>query len=231
MAEFGGKADKKFATDARRTLRAARSKPDSRRCTISCLDPRFRLWWIERTRGECSPVCAPGGCDIMTTTNGELLSIARELPLPVPWDRGQFIDSLAELRGRPITLIPTDTASLAGSPCGLWLAREHDDLIIHEASTSEYHIDQIVCHEIGHMVLGHDRLSTLALQTEHNIDLCRAVMPDIDADTIRAVLGRSDFTPEYERDAERFASIVLIAAAERAEQRSPLMRSVFRRST
>ncbi|MEE3755294.1 hypothetical protein [Mycobacterium intracellulare] len=158
------------------------------------------------------------------------MSIARELPLPVPWDRGQFIDALAKMRGRPITLIPTDTVSLASSLCGLWIARDHDDLIFHEASTSEFHIDQIVCHEIGHMVLGHDRCSSLVRQREHNIDLCRAVMPDIDADTIRTALGRSDFTPEYERDAERFASIVLVAAAERAEQRSPMMRTVFHRS-
>jgi Zn-dependent peptidase ImmA (M78 family) len=165
----------------------------------------------------------------MTTTNDELMAIARELPLPVPWDRGRFINAFAELRGRPITLVPTDTVSLSGSPCGLWIARDDDDLIFHEASTSEYHIDQIVCHEIGHMVLGHDRLQPLV--SEDGMDLCRAVMPDIGANSVRAVLGRSDFTPEFERDAERFASIVLIAAAERAEQRSPLMRSVFHRST
>ncbi|MGB8403699.1 MAG: hypothetical protein WCE30_06425 [Mycobacterium sp.] len=167
----------------------------------------------------------------MTTTNDELLSIARELPLPVPWNRGEFINALAEMRGRPITLIPTDTATLSGGPCGLWVARDHDDLIFHEAATSEYHIDQIVCHEIGHMVLGHDRLDSVEHTSEHQIDLCRAVMADINPNTVRAVLGRSDFTPEFERDAERFASIVLLAAAERAEQRSPLMRSVFHRST
>lgn len=80
----------------------------------------------------------------MAVSNEDMLAMARELPIPVPWDRDVFIANIAAQRGRPIHLIPTDTAALAGSPCGLWLTREHDDLILHEIGTSEYHIDQIV---------------------------------------------------------------------------------------
>ena len=88
----------------------------------------------------------------MAVSNEDMLAMARKLPIPVPWDRDVFIANIAAQRGRPIHLIPTDTAALAGSPCGLWLTREHDDLILHEIGTSEYHIDQIVCHVLHSLI-------------------------------------------------------------------------------
>ena len=91
----------------------------------------------------------------MTRTNTDLLELARKLPIPVPWNRHVFIENLAEQRGRPIRLFPTDTAALVDSPCGMWAPRDNDDLIFYENGTSESHMDQIICHEIGHMVLRH----------------------------------------------------------------------------
>lgn len=165
----------------------------------------------------------------MAISNEDMLAIARELPIPVPWDRDLFIQNIATMRGRPITLIPTDTAALADSPCGLWLARDHDDLILHEAGTSQFHIDQIVGHEIGHMVLGHGRTRAYGVDRDREIEMCRTVMPDIDPAAVNAVLGRTEFANDQERDAEMFASILMIAAAERADHQS-MMRSVFFRS-
>ncbi len=165
----------------------------------------------------------------MPLSNADMLAIARKLPIPVPWDRDVFIQNLADMRERPIKLIPTDTAMLAGSPCGLWLKRDSDDLILHEQGTSDYHIDQIVCHEIGHMVLGHGHTHAVGGTREHEMELCRRILPDIDPATVRAVLGRTNYESTQERDAEMFASILLIAASEAADQRS-MMRSVFFRS-
>ena len=159
-----------------------------------------------------------------------MLALARALPIPVPWDRDVFIGNLAEMRGRPITLIATDTASLSDSPCGLWLARDEDDLILHEAGTSDYHIDQIVGHEIGHMLLGHGRIQDSGAVTARPGDLYHAILPDIDPATVRAVLGRSNYASDQERDAEMFASLLMIAAAEANERSSVMMRSAwFRR--
>ncbi|GAB1816690.1 hypothetical protein [Mycobacterium sp. MUNTM1] len=162
----------------------------------------------------------------MTVSNTEILALARELPIPVPWDRDRFINNLADIRGRPITLIPTDTAALADSPCGLWLARDDDDLILHEIGTSDYHIDQIVCHEIGHMVLEHGQNRAGRTDRTREHELCRLVLPDINFDTVCAVLGRTDYGSDQEREAETFASILMIAAAEAAAEQS-MMRSVF----
>ena len=164
----------------------------------------------------------------MAVSNEDMLAMARELPIPVPWDRDVFIANIAAQRGRPIHLIPTDTAALAGSPCGLWLTREHDDLILHEIGTSPYHVFNIVGHEIGHMMLGHGRNRAFGADRDREEDLCRRVLPAIDPETVQAVLGRTDYASDQERDAEMFAHILMIAAAEVSDEQS-VMRGVFLR--
>ena len=160
----------------------------------------------------------------MAVSNEELLALARELPIPVPWHRDTFIANIAGLRSRPIRLVPTDTAALDGGPCGLWLNGVDEDVILHEVGTSDYHIDQIVCHEIGHMLLGHGQ--GVGGADDDAFAAVDQLLPDIDPATVRAVLGRSDFRADQERDAEMFASMVMIAAAEGASAKS-VMRSVF----
>lgn len=133
-----------------------------------------------------------------------------QLPVPDPWDRRRFVEGVAEMRGRPITLLPVGMRGGLASPCGLWLVREHDDVIIYEDATSEYHMDQIVCHEIGHMVLGHDRAQSSDTGVTSD-PMFRSVFPDIDPLTVRTVLGRSDYGNALEREAEMFATMVMVS--------------------
>lgn len=160
----------------------------------------------------------------MPASNADILALTRKLPIPVPWDRNVFIENLGQMRGRAIRLVPADTAALADSPCGIWLACDDEDVILHETGTTDYHIDQIVGHEIGHILLGHGRSAS------HPCDaaVCQA-LPDLDPDTVRAVLGRSHYAGDQERDAEMFASLLLIAAAEAAERHSMMRSAFFRR--
>ncbi|RDI54198.1 hypothetical protein [Nocardia mexicana] len=149
----------------------------------------------------------------------KLATTLASLPIPEPWDRGRFIEGVAELRGRPITVIPAgrlELPELGESPCGLWLLREHDDIIVHEDATSEYHMDQIVCHEIGHMVLGHGQAEPPA-DGELGDPRYAAVLPDLDPSTVRGVLGRSHYGDDLEREAETFASMLLVAAVSRRQ--------------
>jgi hypothetical protein len=164
----------------------------------------------------------------MAVPDTELLRLARTLPIPVPWDRDQFVENMARLRGRPIRLIPTPTPAVPGSPCGLWLKRDTDDVVVHEVGTSEYHMDQIVCHEIGHMVLGHDRPRISGPTIASHSELCTTLLPDLDPATVRGVLGRTDYGDAQERDAEMFASMLLIAAADADAQRSAIRSVIFR---
>lgn len=200
--------------------------------------------------------------EMSARTNEEMMELARELLIPGPWNREKFIENLARRRGRPIRLIPTDTVSLADSPCGLWLVRDDDDVILYEEGTSEPHIDQIIRHEVGHMVLGHDQSRAEEEQAGHApLAIFQTLFPHIDPETIRSilgldaetygsayegdgsplaaaelaveladglqqVLGRTDFARDQEREAETFASLLMIAGLEQEEQRS-VMRSVF----
>jgi hypothetical protein len=160
----------------------------------------------------------------MTVPTSDMLALARKLPIPVPWDRDEFIENIARERGRPIRLIATDTSAFTESPCGLWLTRDDDDLIFHEMDTSDYHKDQIVRHEVAHMVLGHGRGRTA--DQAPNRELCRQMFPDIDPATIYSVLGRKDFVADQEHEAEMMAHVLMLTAAEAATRKS-MMRSVF----
>ncbi|ORB82713.1 hypothetical protein B1987_01325 [Mycobacterium kansasii] len=163
----------------------------------------------------------------MAVPNAELLALARTLHIPVPWNRDVFIENLASQRGRPIRLLPTDTSAFTEGPCGVWLIRDDDDVILYDAETSDYHIDQIVCHEIGHMMLGHGLAQETGTDRTLNSDAWLKVLPDIDLATVNAVLRRTAYASDQERDAEIFASVLMIAAAEANERSSVMMRSAF----
>lgn len=160
---------------------------------------------------------------VMRNSTRRIEKLIAQLPIPQPWDRRKFVENVAELRGRPIVLISAADLGLPGlngSACGIWLMRDDADVIIHEDATSEYHIDQIVCHEIGHMLLEHDR----ALEAYEGVNtadpMLRMVFPDLDPSTVRAVLARSDYGHTLEREAETFATLAVVAATARAQHQN-----------
>lgn len=164
----------------------------------------------------------------MRLSDADIGAIAKQMPIPVPWNRDEFIRRISAMRTRPIHLVPVDTAALVDSPCGLWLRRENDDLLLYAEGTSDYHIDQIVCHEVGHMVLGHSQMLSYGADRDDTAELCGSLLPDLDPETVEAVLARGEFADDQEDEAERFASTLMVAAAEAAEARS-MLRSVFLR--
>lgn len=129
--------------------------------------------------------------------------------VPSPWDRLKFLAALGEWRGRPIRLMAVQVDGLPGTwgvgrgtPCGLWLDTADADVIAYAAGTTDFHVDQIIAHEAGHMVLDHDAgaegLTGLA-----------ELLPDLDPATIRRVLRRSEFADHQEDEAELFADLLL----------------------
>lgn len=82
--------------------------------------------------------------------------------------------------------------------CGLWLPRENDDLIFHAETDSDLHRQQIVCHELSHMILRHDEV---AGPTLHGVRLG----PD---DGPVSAFGRADFRDEFELAAEALADLL-----------------------
>lgn len=126
-------------------------------------------------------------------------AILRDLRLPVPFDVRAVCAELADRRGRPITLLPFPGLS---ELCGLWVATDTADLIAYEQHTTAPHQDHIVLHEIGHLLCAHYPAS-LTLDEQ-----ARLVLPNLDPEMVRRVLGRTGYSSAEEREAEFFASLV-----------------------
>lgn len=75
-----------------------------------------------------------------------------ERPSP-PLSLSDVRDRVQHQRGRPLLLTPMVTG--AGWPSGMWVETEHADLVLFDSATSALHTVDIIAHEIGHMVLGH----------------------------------------------------------------------------
>ena len=131
--------------------------------------------------------------------------LIEELELPTPWDLQEFIDTIAEQRGKPIRLIPSPGWAGPGQPCGIWIGSSTEDLIMYDDTTSCYHVEQIILHELGHLLLEHNSNANLS-----DTLVIRELIPDIDPSSIDYVLGRTSYDDEQERQAELFASLMVI---------------------
>ena len=105
-----------------------------------------------------------------------------------------------------------------GTGSGLWIARREDDLIVYDHDAATRHAQHIVLHEIGHMLLEHDRprLDDGRGADAREDALMSGLLGSIDPDTVRSVLCRSDYRTEIEQEAEAFADAAMLAAAGRA---------------
>lgn len=124
----------------------------------------------------------------------------RGLTLPVPFDVRSFCHSLAVRRNRPLLLHPM--ASKAG-PCGLWVAGPTADHIFYEAETSPLHQDHIILHEASHLLCGHQAAPV------SESEFSRLLFPNLEPETVKAVLARAAYSLEDEREAELLASLIL----------------------
>ena len=132
--------------------------------------------------------------------------LLRELDVQPPLDIHDFCERLAQLRGRPIKLVPYPI--WADGPFGVWLKATRTDYIVYQRDTTESHQRHIILHEVGHILADHPS--------------------DDDADDLREVFGLSDgqlprvsgglrYRTAYDRreehEAETIATIILEWAA------------------
>jgi IrrE N-terminal-like domain len=119
----------------------------------------------------------------------------RDLPIPVPFDARAFTDELAAGR-RPIRLVPM--SGLTGV-CGMWVATDTTDLIFYEQDTTPPHQEHIILHELSHLICDH--YPPAAVEAQH-------LLPNLDAEMVRRVLGRAGYSTEEEREAELLATLI-----------------------
>lgn len=132
----------------------------------------------------------------------ELRKLIRSLPMPEPFNVETFVELLAEQRGRPITLHPVVGLSSDGVCCGVWAVTPFADCIFFEADTTPLHRAQIIGHEIGHMLAGH--------QPRRGLDhLASLMMPDLDSSLVSSALLRFGYSDREEKEAELAGSMIL----------------------
>ncbi|WP_309111979.1 DUF6545 domain-containing protein [Saccharothrix sp.] len=131
------------------------------------------------------------------------------LAIPDPFDIHRFVAGLAQKRGRRITLIPWQPG--ANHPSGMLISTTETDYIHYPDTTSPLHSQHTVLHEIGHLLLDHnitypDRREPAQAP---DVDALRTLLPTLSPSLIRRILGRTVYASAQEREAERFASLLL----------------------
>jgi hypothetical protein len=137
--------------------------------------------------------------------------IVEGLEMPDPFDLEVFCRSIGAARGRPLRVVLQPGGGGSGSPCGMWVAYDTEDVIVIDQRTSSLHQQHIGLHEVGHIVAGHNSEQGLA------IDSVLRLLPDLDPAVVRLVLGRASYASTQEREAETIALLLSgrIAASRR----------------
>jgi hypothetical protein len=101
--------------------------------------------------------------------------------------------------------------------CGAWVGLENKDLLFHVPTDSALSREQIIFHELGHIVLGHAGTQQLG---NYVADL----LSDLPHDAVISVLGRGDFQDASERAAESYADQVAAVLRDNRRGRTPFAR-------
>ncbi|WP_314175805.1 hypothetical protein [Streptomyces winkii] len=126
-------------------------------------------------------------------------AVLRDLRLPDSFDVPTLCAELSARRGRPIKQLPVPNLS---DVCGLWIATDTADLIAYEQCTTVPHQNHIVLHEIAHMLCDHYPV------TLSPAEQARLLLPSLDPDMVRRVLGRTGYSSVEEQEAEFLASLL-----------------------
>ncbi|RFD24631.1 hypothetical protein MUBE_13235 [Mycobacterium uberis] len=101
-------------------------------------------------------------------------------------------------RGQLIRLVFHSELSGPG-PCGVWIGRHADDIIVYGDITSGHYMEQILLHELRHRLL-----KQYSGSHSNEILLIQELVPDIDPTTVIHVLNGPSYDTEQKSQAELF---------------------------
>lgn len=121
-----------------------------------------------------------------------------------------FVAAVAAHRGRPVHVL--DYPLNSAGPSGFWIGTSSGDYIVCSAGTTPTRRAAIVCHELAHMLLGHE-------PEVEDVEAAQAVVqllaPDLDPLVAARFLARHGYEGPAEKDAEAAATAFVTAAAHR----------------
>lgn len=106
-----------------------------------------------------------------------------------------------ERRGRPIHLIARELPVPA--PHGLWVAGEHADYVFFDSSAGPVRQNQIIAHELGHMLFDDD---TAAADVR---ELLAMLSPSLERSAIHRIQQRNSYAEPAELRAELFGTVAV----------------------
>lgn len=131
--------------------------------------------------------------------------------IPADGDLDQLLVNVSRFRNRPLHLIEGDIGD-AKTPSGLCVATKAGiDYVMVDREATPSRRAAIVCHEIAHMLLGHQGAAPLA-------DIADYVAPDLDPRLVARLLARHGYTAEIEQEAEAMGTVLATELAGRAAQ-------------
>ncbi len=121
----------------------------------------------------------------------------------------EFFTSLERVRGRRIIRRPLPVNAPVGL-CGLWLAREHDDVIVHRLSSDPTQERHVIGHEVAHMLLGHGHPAspTQVAQMLMGVDAAGVLK----ASGFKTARWTNAYARRDEYEAEFFATLIMTRA-------------------
>lgn len=122
---------------------------------------------------------------------------------PLSGDVANLLDNLSAMRGRSITIL---SAPLASPLSGLLISTNKTDYVVVGEEASPERQVAIVCHEVAHLLLGHDRQDSLSAGLIES-GLLQGLNPEL----VRSVVaGRHAYAHTTELDAETVATHISI---------------------
>ena len=125
----------------------------------------------------------------------------RALSIQTPCDLDALIAAVIAQRPCPLSLM---SMPLLGKPYGLWLTDGTTECIWYEQDTTPTHQRHIILHELCHLLCAHRPSDASAFD---------GPLPDMDRERLSALMRRSRYTLEEEREAELLASIIIERAS------------------
>jgi hypothetical protein len=127
--------------------------------------------------------------------------VGLEQHIPVPWSIDVLVENLAAARARPIRLVAWDFRSTGTAASGLWIPTDEADYVFYDRHATTRGREQIIGHELGHMLLEHTpRLADAPPR------LLEALAPSVSPELARRFLLRSGYGTHDEEAAERFGT-------------------------
>jgi hypothetical protein len=134
------------------------------------------------------------------------------LALPEVFSLDDIVSAIEQDRDTTIKIVEFPEISPEDGLFGIWLNTKFGDYVLHAPAPSDLHRQQIILHELAHMILGHDLAAGQSSASK--------LFPDLPEAAVVRTLARGHDDNQLERDAESLADRLARSLRVNAQQSS-----------